>query len=131
GPRRRQWRQRRREILGAAAGILIATFSSPFDSGELKTALKQIGSGKVVAARTRIKNKNPACAGFCHRKSDRGDSDRKRVFLVFRASLRFGFRRLHRFYLLLGLSFLLFFFGQLCPVQGFELKAHGAPPSSE
>jgi hypothetical protein len=30
--------------------------------------------------------------------------------------------------LLLGFLAFLFLFGQLCPVQRFEFKAHGAPP---
>jgi hypothetical protein len=76
-----------------------------------------------------VENKKPRLRGVLQSKIARMNSDGLRVFLVFRLPLRFGFRRLHL--CLFSLSLLPFLFRQFCPVQGFELKAHGAPPSSE
>jgi hypothetical protein len=69
-------------------------------------------------------NKNPAYAGL-NIGDDFPGSCGKRVFVVGRLLWRRGFRGLA---LLFDFFPFLFLFGQLCPVQRFEFKAHGAPP---
>jgi len=83
--------------------------------------------GKAVC-----KNKNPACAGFLQSKTSSRDFRPEAGLPDIPAALADLFppaspdSSVSR-----PVFFLLFFFGQFCPVQGFELKAHGAPPSSE